>query len=115
MATSIDEHISPITPPPLEESLTTNLATDPDLNYDFPLPDISPSPSPPLVSAEAMRSVLRARLDPILTSPDEIKPIRKKKRRKVLKQSPSVRIESALDTTINRPLPPLDTDEISEG
>ena len=89
-----------------EEALTDQ-SHDTELAYDTPLPDISPSISPAVPSADS--SALRTRLDPILTSERDSSGNAKRKKRRRLKQSPSIQLETASSSTVSRALPPLET------
>ncbi|KAI6661948.1 hypothetical protein LOD99_9716 [Oopsacas minuta] len=103
--TSLSEDIITNLTQSLDEVITDH-SQDIDLALDTPLPDLSPSgsPSPVLIARPA------SRLDPIL--PRGVTGVRKKKKRRIMKHSPSIQLDTVMPTS-NRPLPPLETDSSS--
>ena len=98
----------------IAEELTTDQSCDIELALYTPLPSLSPSVSPALLSAGS--SAYKPKLEPIPSQErDSTKDIvKKRKKRRVLKQSP-LRLESVTSTAINRPLPPLESDSVIKG
>ena len=104
------EFITRLTPQSdIPEDLTTDESYDIELPLDTPLPLLSP------IVPSADSSGARPRLEPILSLKRERSEgtNKKRKKRRVLKQSASIQLETLTSSAINRALPPLDNSSVS--